>query len=77
MVLCTCGRQLKSEADHGRGYCFHCHVNSISFGFRGAELGKSNWNNGPTIREIQRSYEDSDAFKQGKIEKVPARKELI
>lgn len=76
MNLCECGRNLKTEADHSRGYCFHCHVSSVTFGFRGAEIGKSNWNN-TTIREQQRYYEDLPAFKEGKIEKVPARKELI
>jgi hypothetical protein len=73
MNLCECGRNLKTEADHSRGYCFACHVGSINFGF---VEGKERFH-GPTIRERQRQYEDTPAFKEGKIEKVPARKELI
>lgn len=76
MNLCECGRNLKTEADLGRGYCFHCHVSSVTFGFRGVTQGKSAWNDS-TIRETQRYYEDLPAFKEGKIEKVPERKELI
>lgn len=73
MNLCECGKQLKSENDTKRGCCFGCHCKSIRLGFVG---GQEEFH-GPTIRERQRYYEDSDAFKQGKIEKVPARKELI
>jgi hypothetical protein len=73
MNICECGRQLKSETDHSRGYCFACHVKTVRLGF--AE-GKDKFH-GPTIRERQRYYEDSPAFKEGKIDKVPARKELI
>ena len=32
---------------------------------------------GPTERERQRAMEDSPRFKAGKIEKIPARQELI
>ena len=73
---CACGKELKTENDLNRGHCFHCHVKTVTFGFRGASEGKSNWN-GPTIREIQKSYEDTPEFKSGKISKVPARAELI
>jgi hypothetical protein len=73
MHCSSCNRQIDSENDRRRGICFACHVKTIRLGFR---HGKDNWN-GPTEREIQRSYEESDAFKQGKIEKVPARAELI
>lgn len=73
MNLCECGRPLTSEADHGRGYCFACHVKTVRLGFR---EGQHKFH-GPTIRERQRYYEDSKAFKEGKIEKVPERKELI
>lgn len=76
MNLCECGRNLKSEADHSRGYCFHCHVSSVSFGFKGASYGQSTWND-TTIREQQRYYEELPAFKRGEIEKVPERAELI
>jgi len=72
----SCSKELKTENDQKREICFGCHVKGIRFGFRGAEIGQSSWNN-TTIREVQRSYEESDAFKQGKIEKVPDRKELI
>jgi hypothetical protein len=37
----------------------------------------SQFKNPETIREQQRYYEDSNAFKQGKITKVPDRAELI
>lgn len=73
MNICDCGRSLTSEMDINRGYCFACHVKTIRLGFVG---GKEEFH-GPTIRERQRQYEESPAFKEGKIEKVPARKELI
>lgn len=72
-----CGlNPLKTENDQKRGICFKCHVSGIKFGFRSTGYGRSNWNES-TIRETQKYYEESDAFKQGKIAKVPARKELI
>jgi len=74
MDICACGKQIKTEEDTRRGCCFACHVKGIRFGFSG---GREAFSSGPTIREQQRYYEDSDAFKQGKIEKVPARAELI
>lgn len=70
---CTCGRHLESENDLKRGYCFACHVKTVRLGFT---YGKENFH-GPTIREQQRYYEDSDAFKKGEITKVPDRAELI
>ncbi len=73
MHCSSCNRVIDSENDLRRGVCFACHVKTIRLGFR---HGLETWR-GPTVREIQRSYEESDAFKQGKIEKVPARKELI
>lgn len=73
MGNCDCGNQFKTESDAKRGLCFGCHVRGIRFGFT---YGKEDFH-GPTVRERQRYYEDSDAFKQGKIEKVPARRELI
>jgi hypothetical protein len=73
MNTCECGKQLKSEMDISRGYCFACHVKTVRLGF---VEGKDKFH-GPTIRERQRYYEDSNAFKRGEIEKVPARKELI
>lgn len=72
----TIDPNLVTENDRKRGSCFGCHVKGVSFGFKGAAMGRSNWN-GPTVREVQKSYEESDLMKQGKIEKVPARKELI
>ena len=38
--------------------------------------GLDNWR-GPTVREIQRSYEDTPDFKSGKISKISTRKELV
>jgi len=76
MECLTCNSPIHLEGDIKRQLCFKCHIGSITFGFKGAQEGKSNWN-GPTIREIQRSYEDSPEFKSGKISKVPARAELI
>lgn len=70
---CTCGKELKTENDLARGHCFACHVKTVRLGFT---HGKENFH-GPTEREIQRSYEDSPAFKRGEITKIPARKELI
>lgn len=76
MQCTSCSKELKTENDLNREICFRCHVKGVSFGFRGAEIGQSSWNN-TTIREVQKSYEESDAFKQGKITKVSSRKELI
>ena len=73
MNNCECGRQLKSEMDISRGYCFACHVKTVRLGF---VEGKDKFH-GPTIRERQREIEDSPAFKRGEIEKLPARAELI
>jgi hypothetical protein len=73
---CDCGKELKTDNDLKRGFCFSCHVKGVTFGFRGASYGQSNWNN-TTIREQQRYYEELPAFKAGKIEKVPERAELI
>ncbi len=70
---CDCGNVLTTENDLKRGYCFGCHVKSIRLGFK---HGKENFH-GPTIREQQRFYEDSQKFKDGKITKVPDRAELI
>ena len=76
----SCERQidpkLVTENDIRRGHCFRCHVKGVTFGFKGVAYGRSNWN-GATVREVQKSYEESDAFKQGRITKVSARKELI
>lgn len=76
----SCERQIDpnvvTENDRRRGTCFACHVKGVSFGFRGVSYGQSNWNMS-TVRETQKSYEESDAFKQGKITKVSTRKELI
>lgn len=76
MNCSLCGAELKSEEDKKRGICFRCHVKGIRFGFRSTGYGQSNWNES-TIRETQKYYEESDAFKQGKITKVSTRKELI
>ena len=73
MHCSSCSREIHTENDCRRGLCFRCHVKNVRLGFT---WGIDNWR-GPTTREIQRSYEESDAFKQGKIEKVSARKELI
>jgi hypothetical protein len=72
-VNCDCGNVLTTENDLKRGYCFGCHVKSIRLGFK---HGKENFH-GPTIREQQRFYEDSQKFKDGKITKVPDRAKLI
>jgi hypothetical protein len=72
-MKCDCGRDLQTENDIKRGFCFGCHVKSVRLGFT---YGKDNFH-GPTIREQQRYYEDSQAFKDGKITKVPDRAELI
>ena len=76
MNCSSCDRHIEEENDLRRGICFRCHVQGIRFGFKSVSYGQSSWNNS-TVREVQRSYEESDAFKQGKIAKVPARKELI
>lgn len=73
MHCSSCSKEIHEENDLKRGLCFGCHVKGVRLGFT---HGLTNWR-GPTEREIQRSYENSDAFKQGKIEKVPVRKELI
>lgn len=73
MINCTCGNQLASENDIKRGTCFACHVRTVRLGYT---YGKEDFH-GPTVRERQRVYEDSQAFKEGKISKVPARAELI
>jgi len=71
MAYCTCSKPIDSENDLKRGLCFACHV-------RGITLGVPNtFKSGQTIREQQRFYEDSNAFKSGKITKVPERAELI
>jgi len=68
---CTCGKTIDSENDLKRGLCFACHLKSVRIGMT------SQFKNPETIREQQRYYEDSNAFKQGKITKVPDRAELI
>jgi len=68
---CTCGKTIDSENDLKRGLCFACHLKGIRIGMT------SQFKNTETIREQQRYYEDSNAFKQGKISKVPDRAELI
>jgi hypothetical protein len=73
MNNCICGNSITSENDLKRGLCFACHLKGVRLGFsHGREVFS-----GPTIREQQRYYEDSPAFKAGKIEKIPARAELI
>jgi len=69
----TCKDPIEGENEIKRGVCFKCHVKTVRLGFVN---GKEDFH-GPTVRERQRYYEDSDAFKRGDIEKVPARKELI
>ncbi len=76
MHCSSCDNTIESENDTKRGICFSCHVKGIRFGFRATGYGRSNWNSA-TVREVQKSYEDTPAFKSGKISKVPARKELI
>lgn len=74
MTQCSdCGKTLATEQDIARERCFGCHVKTVRLGFT---YGKENFH-GPTEREQQRYYEDSKAFKEGKIEKIPARAELI
>lgn len=68
---CTCGKTIDSENDLKRGLCFACHLKGVRIGMT------SQFKNPETIREQQRYYEDSNAFKQGKISKVPDRAELI
>ena len=71
MTNCTCGKPIASENDLKRGLCFACHI-------KGVKLGVPNtFKAAQTIREQQRYYEDSNAFKSGKITKVPERAELI
>jgi hypothetical protein len=76
MHCSSCNKTIESDNDIKRGICFSCHVKGIRFGFRATGYGRANWN-GPTVREVQKSYEDSDDFKSGKISKVPERAELI
>lgn len=76
MICAHCDRELVTENDKNRGICFKHHVQGIKFGFRGASIGQNSWND-TTIRETQRYYENLPAFKEGKIEKIPARAELI
>ena len=76
MECSSCKNTIESDNDIKRGICFSCHVKGIRFGFRATGFGRANWN-GATIREVQRSYEDTPEFKSGKISKVPARAELI
>ena len=73
MHCSSCGVQIGQENEIKRGVCFKCHVKTIRLGFVN---GKEEFH-GPTVRERQRYYEDSDAFKRGDIEKVSARKEFI
>jgi hypothetical protein len=70
-MICACKRLIESENDLKRGLCFACHIKGIRIGMT------SQFKNTETIREQQRYYEDSNAFKQGKITKVPDRAELI
>lgn len=75
-MICTvfgCDRQIISENDIKRGLCFHHHIKGVQLGFLN---GIDNWR-GPTVREIQRSYEDTPDFKSGKISKISTRKELV
>lgn len=73
MHCSSCGVQIGQENEIKRGVCFKCHVKTIRLGFVN---GKEEFH-GPTVRERQRYYEESDAFKRGDIEKVSARKEFI
>lgn len=74
METCNCGKPIKTENDAKRGICFSCHVRGLKFGFAG---GRDAFSNGPTAAEQHRYYRESKAFKEGRIEPVPARKELI
>jgi hypothetical protein len=76
MNCLSCDIPIELDNDIKGQLCFKCHVKGVAFGFKGAFIGKDQWNS-TTIREVQRSYEDSPEFKSGKIEKIPARKELI
>lgn len=76
MECLSCKTTIESENDINRGICFKCHIKGIRFGFRATGFGRANWN-GPTIREVQRSYEDTPEFKSGKISKVSERAELV
>lgn len=67
----TCRKPIDSVNDLKRGLCFACHLQGLKFGI------PTSFKNPQTIREQQRYYEDSPAFKAGKITKVPARAELI
>jgi hypothetical protein len=68
---CSCGKEITSENDLKRGICFGCHVQGLKF------VTPMSFKNSQTIRERQREIEDTPAFKAGKIEKIPARAELI
>jgi len=73
MYCSSCLRPIESESDLKRCLCFKCHVKNVRLGFTyGIETF-----HGQTIRERQREIEDSKDFKEGKIEKLSARKELI
>lgn len=69
----SCNRPIQSENDLRRQLCFKCHVKDVRLGFT---YGQEAFH-GPTEREQQRAMEDSPRFKAGKIEKIPARRELI
>lgn len=76
MNCTSCNKDLDTDNDQKRELCFSCHVKSIRFGFVSVSHGRSSFHDS-TIRETQRFYEDSPAFKEGRISKVPARQELI
>jgi hypothetical protein len=71
METCACGKSIVSETDLKRGLCFACHVKGLKF------VTPKAFKNQQTIRERQREIEETPAFKAGKIEKIPARAELI
>lgn len=74
----SCQREIDpnmvTENDRRRGSCFACHVKGIKFGFRGVSYGRQSWNES-TLKEVHASHEKG--LREGKIEKVSARKELI
>jgi len=73
MKCLHCSRPIESENDLKRLSCFKCHIKNVRLGFT---YGKESFH-GPTIREQQRFYEDSPAFRSGRITKIPDRAELI
>jgi hypothetical protein len=73
MHCSSCLKPIEGENEIKRQSCFKCHLKSVRLGFVN---GKESFH-GETIRERQRYYEDSPAFKEGKIEKVSTRAELI